>query len=103
MARNSSLLDLVARLLPREFRERVFEPAVADFRLDLAARPAPGRRLALELWIVAECLRLGLPQFAWRRGRPTRLAHGVMVMALVLAVVWFAVMRASYAQGMRRP
>lgn len=83
-------LRWLARVLPREFRERVFEPALADLRLDEATH---GRRDWARVTLVLECLRIGLPQYLWRRRRPTRAALLLGATAVVVAV---AAMRARY-------
>jgi len=84
-------LRWLSRVLPREFRERVFEPALADLRLDEAeSRAGRWARLAL----AAECLRVGLPQYFWRRRRPTRITLALGLAAIVVA---FAVARLRYA------
>ena len=100
MARSSGLLGLVARCLPREFRERVFDPAIEDHRLEVATKGlGVTRRLARELWFVAECLRLGVPQFLWRRGQRTPAGRIAALLVLVgSGVVWVGVMRAGYAR-----
>ena len=94
MARNDRLLQALARLLPKEFRERVFEPAWADIRLD-ESRAAARRRTAwmVRLVLVAECLRLGLPQLLWHRGRPTRFAAAALLLILVVSLL---VARSNY-------
>lgn len=88
------ILGLMSRLLPSDFRERVFTPAFADYLLDADdGRPPrsldPERALAaLVLWI--ETLRLVLPRYFWSNGRFTRLGV-VVVVALIGAsafVVW---------------
>ena len=83
------LLRGFARALPKEFRERVFDPSLADIRLDeLHARRPLARAI-----LVLECLRLGLPQYLWRRGRPT--AAGIAIL-IAVAVGTLAVMRLRY-------
>ena len=95
MARSGWWLRAFARLLPREFRERVFEPAWADLQLD-ERQPAAAQRLSWvgSLVLVAECVRLGLPQYLWRRGRPTRLAVGTLALLVVVSLL---VLRRNYA------
>src|SRR5262245_7242743 len=68
----------LARALPKEFRERVFEPALSDIQLDELTRRRPLARALL----VFECFRLGVPLYFWRRGRPT-----VVTVALLIALV----------------
>jgi len=85
------VLAWFARALPREFRERVFEPALADIRLGDA--DGTSRRWARAA-LVVECLRLGMPRHLWRRGRPTRTAFAVVVVALLVVL---AAARRNYA------
>jgi len=91
MRRADRALALFARALPLEFRERVFEPALADIRLSDA--DGTSRRWARTV-LVIECLRLGVPRYLWRRGRPTRAAFALV--AVVLLVV-LAAARLRYA------
>ena len=97
MGRRSGFLPIFARFLPREFRERVFEPAWADVLLD-EQRPGAHRRGAVlsRFVLVLECLRLGLPQLVWHRGRLTRLARGAAVAVVVVAVALVVLLRAAY-------
>ena len=90
MVDRDRFLRAFARLLPREFRERVFEPALADIRLDESTLRRPFARAIL----VVECVRLGVPQHVWRRGRPT-IAAVALVVALALSA--FVVVRLRYA------
>jgi hypothetical protein len=95
MARKDAVLQGFARLLPCEFRERVFEPALTDLWLDEDDTNARGsRRWIARLVIVAECLRLGIPQLVWRRGHPTRLGGALLATMLVVALL---VQRHNYA------
>jgi hypothetical protein len=90
MASSHAALKLFARLLPADFRERVFEPALEDLRLDeLSGASRPWARAIL----VVECLRLGVPRYFWSRGRPTRLTIAVVSMLVVVALM----LRRSYA------
>jgi hypothetical protein len=94
MARSDWVLHSFARLLPKEFRERVFEPAWADIRLEERQAAAPRRTMwGARLVLVAECMRLAVPQLVWRRGRPTRLAAAMFVL---IAVVSLLVLRRNY-------
>jgi hypothetical protein len=95
MPERDGSLRLIARMLPREFRERVFEPALADLHLDEAGLVA--RRWARVL-LALECLRIGLPQHFWRRHRPTRAAVILVATAFVVAV---AAARLRYAASWR--
>jgi len=89
------LLRRFARVLPREFRERVFEPALADLRIGESAAPNNGFARVL---LLLECLRIGLPQHVWRRGRPTRLG---LTLACALLVVSYVAVRLHYAAEWR--
>lgn len=89
------ILHFVARALPREFRERVFEPALADLRIHENGAPSNG---LARVFLAFECLRIGLPQYVWRRGRPTRLG---VTLACALLVVGFVAMRLHYAEEWR--
>lgn len=95
MARKDAALQAFARLLPGEFRERVFEPTLMDLWLDEDGMDArPSRRWVARLVIIAECLRLGIPQLVWRRGHPTRLGGALLATMLVVALL---VERHNYA------
>jgi hypothetical protein len=88
MARKDAVLQAFARLLPGDFRERVFEPALTDLWLDEDGMHARrSRRWVARLVIIAECLRLGIPQLVWRRGRPTRLGGALLVAMLVVGLL----------------
>jgi hypothetical protein len=84
------LLRTAARMLPREFRERVFEPALSDIELDELVAPRPFARTVL----VVECVRLGVPKYFWRKGRPTLAAVAVAVLIALGALIE---MRLRYA------
>jgi len=92
---SEALLGCFARLLPRELRERVFEPALADLHFDERShRRGRWRRVASRLILVAECVRLVASRLVWRRRRPTRLS---LAFLLALALVALAIQRAQYA------
>jgi hypothetical protein len=78
------VLRWFAGVLPREFKERVFEPALADLQLDEAAGT---RRRWARTRLALECARIGLPHYLWRRSRPTRAAVALGVAAIVVALV----------------
>lgn len=86
MAADEKLIRALARLLPRDFRDRVFEPALADLRLD-ALRGTRWSTTSARWRFAFECLRLGGPQHVWRRGRPTRLGTAILVALLLSACV----------------
>lgn len=97
MARNDVVLEIFGWLLPADFRERVFEPALTDLWLDETGRDArPRERWVARFVIIAECLRLGLPQFVWRRGRPTRLGGALVAAMLVVSLL---VQRHNYVRA----
>jgi hypothetical protein len=88
MAGSGVILRALARVLPGEFRQRVFEPALADLLFE-EARSTTGRsrRWLAGVALVGECLRLGIPQLVWRRGRPTRFGTALVAAMLVTALV----------------
>ena len=94
----SSFFRGFSRILPREFRERVFEPAWADILLE---ERAEGRRPSVfraRFVLFLECLRLGLPQLVWHRGQPTQLARrGLTAIAVIVALI--LMMRTGYPGG----
>jgi hypothetical protein len=99
MARSDTLLRGLSRLLPREFRERVFEPALVDLQLEeRCSHVSRWARWAARTILAAESMRLGIPQLAWRRGRLTRLAAAVLVVLVVLVVTALAIQPAGYAE-----
>jgi hypothetical protein len=79
MADSDRLVRLISHALPRELRERVFEPALADLRLREAEGSERLPRWLARLILLLECVRLSIPRAFWRRGRPTRLAIGLLV------------------------
>ena len=88
MAPSSTFSRLLARVLPSEFRERVFEPAWADIVLEEGAGPrSRGTVFRARAVLLVECLRLGLPQWVWHRGRATRLARRAMGAVAIAAVL----------------
>ena len=97
MAHSKPLVLALSRVLPREFRERVFEPACTDLILEHHSDGyTNARALRAQLVIALECLRIGLPQFLWHHGRPTRAARLGFV---AVAVVAFLVMRIMYVRA----
>lgn len=87
MGGSDTALRIVARLLPREFRERVFEPAVTDLKLDEADPDRRSRGAFGRIVLIAECVRLGGPQLFWHRRRPTRLMIGLVGVFVIAMVV----------------
>ena len=91
------LVRAVARLLPAEFRERVLEPAMQDVRrLEAERATTTSRKWLARAAIAVECLRLGVPQFIWRRRRLTKLGVALVATMLVVVVVLQG-LRYSYA------
>jgi len=85
-----------ARILPREFRERVFEPAWADILLDEHSAGGGPASFRARFVLFLECLRLGIPQMVWQHGRLTLLARrGVVAAAVIVGLM--LLMRVRYA------
>ncbi len=99
----SRLVRAFARILPHEFRERVFEPAWADILLVEHEAGGEGRgAFRARCVLVLECLRLGLPQLVWHHGRPTRLARrGAVALAVIAALL--LLMRVGYTSAVSPP
>lgn len=83
----------LGRLLPRDVRERIFEPAFADL---LRAHLQSSERAALPFGVRAiahyvRCLPIALPGLFYARGRVTRLGRvclaGLSAVALVVVLV----------------
>ncbi len=97
------LLPLLVRIFPREFRERVVEPAYNDLLAEELAvehdrkhLPTPYRTWS-RVGLVLSCFRVGLPRFFWNAGRPTVLTN-LITLALVFLGVFVVVVAqtASY-------
>ena len=88
-----SLLGLVVRILPREFRERVVEPAYNDLLAEEVAVSRGGKNVPVpyrawsRIGLVLSCFGVGLPRFFWNAGRPTILTN-----LIVLTLVFFGVL-----------
>jgi hypothetical protein len=95
MADSDRVVRMISRILPRELRERVFEPALADLHVSEAGSPPTPRRRLARLVLVLECTRLSIPRLLWRRRRPTRLAIGMLVMLMLFRLL---VARQGYVQ-----
>jgi hypothetical protein len=89
-------LALAKWLLPRDFRERVFEPALADLRIEEAELSR--RRWLARVVLCAECVRLMLPSLVWQRRRLTKVGAAMLVGLLIAIIV---LQRLSYAAGGR--
>ena len=88
MPRPELLFRAVARLLPAEFRERVFEPSVADLLLaEHEHATSRARRFLGRVLLVVEALRLGVPQYVWRRRRLTRIGIAVLAATVVVIII----------------
>ena len=90
--RSAWLLGLLGRLLPREVRERVFDPAVADLVYDHLTTSSP-RRLPLLVRGVGTyvgCVPVAIPRlFFLPNGRLTRLGRlTIVVLALMAALTY---------------
>jgi hypothetical protein len=95
MAVSDEVLRTFARMLPHDFRERVFEPAYADLILDEQAGDHGQRRWTVRVRLVAECVRVGIPLLVWRRGKPTRFA---VTLLLIAALTALTIQRTEYGR-----
>ena len=98
-----SVVGLVLWVLPREFRERVVEPAYNDllaeeFSMARAGKNVPGPyRTWSRVGLVLSCFRVGLPRFFWNSGRPTVLTNLIALTLVFIGVfVWVVAPTASY-------
>lgn len=80
----------IGRILPRDVRERIFEPAFYDVvRVWLGERGARGRvPLGVRvLWTVLGCVRIALPGLVVSRGRLTRLGRFAWITAVGASIL----------------
>ena len=88
----------LGRLLPREVRERVFEPAFAD--LTYGWLTAAGRRVPFGVRAIAMfvgCVRIAIPRVIVRDGRLTR--FGKVVVWAGAAIVLVMLVVANLSEG----
>lgn len=97
------VLKDLAQLLPRTFRERVFEPAWADLvlteRTDHSAR-GPGA--VAQLTLLATCLWVLVLRMASQQvtlSRPLRTARNVL---FLLVMIGYVILRARYGRAAAR-
>ena len=87
----------LARLLPRTFRDRVFEPAWADLVLaERGDHSARGPGTVAQLTLLATCWRILLVGIVWQQitwRRPLRVARNAV---LLLVVTAYVILRARY-------
>ncbi len=97
-AQLSGVVGVLVRFLPREFRDRVVEPAYNDLLADELAdlEGVAGHRAWSRVRFSFSCLRVGAPQFFWKRGRPTLLASSL---AFVFAGIGFLIWVVSVTGG----
>jgi len=79
---------VLGRLLPREIRVRVFEPALSDLIYRWASAPAIGRRVPFGLQALGTyvgCFPLAIPRIFVREGRLTRFGHAALWGSVVFA------------------
>lgn len=92
----------LGRLLPRDVRNRVFEPALADLMHERLAGGRGARRLPFGLLALGTCLGC-LPPAARRvlvrGGRLTRVGQIAIWALTVLTVLTFALVRLRQAYG----
>ncbi len=92
-----SFVGLFVRVLPREFRERVVEPAYNDLLVEELAVSRNGKNetAPYPIWsrvgFVLSCFRVGLPRFFWHAGRPTVLMSLIALTMLVAGLLVFVV------------
>lgn len=96
----SGVVGVLLRFLPREFRDRVVEPAYNDLLAEELAdlESFAAHRAWSRVRFSFSCLRVGVPQLFWNRGRPTLLASSLaFVFAGIGFLVWVVGVAASYA------
>ena len=87
-----SLIGLIVKIFPREFRERVVEPAYNDLIAEelTSGQDRKRRSTPFRAWsrvgLVLSCFRVGLPRFFWNAGRPTVLANVIALSVIFLGV-----------------
>ena len=86
-------LVAVSHMLPREIRERIFEPALDDVWMREAANPNSRHRVFDRVVLVLECSRLGMTHLVWQRRRPTRL---VLAAGAAIALAMLFIARMNY-------
>jgi hypothetical protein len=87
MSGKDRLLVAMSYVLPREIRERIFEPALDDVWMREASEPRPRHRVFDRVVLVFECSRLGMMHLMWQRRRPTRFvlaASAAVALAMLL-------------------
>lgn len=93
-------LERFGRLLPRSFRERVFEPAVADLVLTNRANHRERRPGALaQLSLIMTCLWVLVLQIAWQQPTPRRPLRVARNVVLLLVVTWYVILRIRYGHA----
>lgn len=92
----------LGRLLPKDVRERIFEPAMDD----LAYERLTNVDLRIPFWMqavatLAGCLPIAIPRLFVREGRLTRTGRIAAVSTAVLGslVLWVRAMAQSYQSG----
>ena len=96
----SGVVGVLLRFLPREFRDRVVEPAYNDLLAEELAdlESFVAHRAWSRVRFSFSCLRVGAPQLFWNRGRPTVLASSLaFVFAGIGILMWVVSVTASYA------
>ena len=88
-----SLVGLLVRILPREFRERVVEPAYNDLLAEELAVARNGKNLPApyRTWsrvgFVLSSFGVGMPRFFWRAGKPTVLTNLIALTLIFMGVL----------------
>jgi hypothetical protein len=97
MSGKDRFLVAMSHMLPREIRERIFEPALDDVWMREASNPSPRDRVFDRVFdrvvLVLECSRLGMTHLVWRRRRPTRL---VLAAGAAIALAMLLIARINY-------
>lgn len=96
---NRTVLEGFARLLPRTFRERVFDPALADLVLTHRAEQARRPGALAQLALVACCTWVLVSQIAWRQITPRRPVRLVRTVALAVLLASYLIFRTRYGHA----
>jgi hypothetical protein len=93
MSGKDRFLVVLSHILPREIRERIFDPALDDVWMREASDPSRRHRMFDRVVLVLECARLGATHLVWQRRRPTRL---VLAASAAIALATLLIARINY-------